>query len=290
MSVGLALSGGGALGGAHIGILDILSKQDIQLDAIGGTSAGALIGVLYAAGGMDAIEDFLSELTERGIVNPPHGLVLKTVDGIFNGIQYALKTQIGGRSFAELEIPFFCVATDIITGELVTIDSGDPVSAVLASCAYPGVFPIKQIGERFLVDGGVVSNLPSDILREKGLDFIIGSSLYCLSPLTPLQQRGRLSRLFVATRALEIIEKDRVFNQMLHCDFCFTPPVEIYRWFDFAQVKELRAIGTKHAISRMDELQEKLKEHALITQSIREETTHSKISKWWEENFLSRTR
>lgn len=287
MTTGLALSGGGALGGAHIGILDVLSQQKIKIDCVAGTSAGALIGVLYAAGGMDAINGFLDELTERGIVNPMHGLMLKTVDGIFNDIRESLDTQIGGRNFSELDIPFFCVATDIITGEMVVIDSGNPVEAVLASCSYPGVFPIQQVEGRHLVDGGLVRNLPSDLLKERDTDFIIGSSLYCLSPLTPNQQKGRLSRLLVAARAIEIIEKDRVLSQIAHCNFCFTPPVEIYRWFDFAQVNELRKIGTQYAETRIDELKELLEQE---NAKIAKEQTSTGIGGWWERNITHNNR
>jgi NTE family protein len=288
MNIGLALSGGGALGGAHIGILDVLCKQQLQIDCIGGTSAGALIGVLYAAGGMDAIEGFLRELKERGVINPPHGLVLKTVDGIFKDIRESLETQIGGRSFSDLEIPFFCVATNIITGEMVILDSGDPVTAALASCAYPGVFPVQQVNDNLLVDGGLVCNLPSDLLRTRGADYIIGSSLYCLSPLTSNQQSGRMSRLLVATRALEIIEKDRVLRQIAFCDFCFTPPVEVYRWFDFALVSDLRKLGSQYAASRIDELQELLKIQAKTEQAASKEKKSHKISKWWERNILGK--
>jgi NTE family protein len=286
MNIGLALSGGGALGGAHIGILEVMTQQKLLPNCIGGTSAGALIGVLYAAGGMDAIEGFLDELTDRGVIHTNHGLVLKTVDGIFKDIRESLENQIGGRSFSELEIPFFCVATDIITGEMLVLDSGDPVTAVLASCAYPGVFPIQQVDGRQLVDGGLVCNLPSNLLKAKDVDFIIGSSLYCLSPLTPNQQRGRLSRLIVATRALEIIEKDRVIGQISHCDFCFTPPVEVYRWFDFAFVGQLRNLGIQYAETCITELQERLNERDLALQaSLQEQNSHN-TQNWWERNIM----
>lgn len=262
MSIGLALSGGGALGGAHIGILDTLTQHRIAVSAIAGTSVGALIGVLYAAGGMTAIDGFLLELEKCGIIHPTptHNPLLKTVDRTFAEIRQALNSQLVGRSFADLSMPFFCVATDIITGEMVILDSGDPVNAALASCAYPGVFPIQHVEDRFLIDGGLVRNLPSDLLRERGTEFIIGSSLYCISPLTDNQKRGRMSRLLVAARALEIIETTRASEQMAHCDFCFTPPMEVYRWFDFTRVEEFRSLGKEHAEERIPELQQRITE------------------------------
>lgn len=260
MTIGLALSGGGALGGAHIGILDVLTRLRLRIDLIGGTSAGSLIGLLYAAGGMAAIDSFLKDMTERGIINFALGPVLKTGERIFVDVRQSLDAQLRGRSFTDLDIPFFCVATDIHTGELVLLDRGDPVSAVLASCAYPGVFPMQKLDGRLLVDGGLVNNLPSELLRTRGAEFLIGSSLYCLSPLTPDQRRGRMNRLQVAVRALEIIEKFPVLAQLAHCDFCFTPPVDVYHWFDFSQVAKLRAIGSEYAESRSDELQQRLSE------------------------------
>lgn len=254
MMIGLALSGGGALGAAHIGILEALEARGVRPDCLAGTSAGALIGVVYAARGIAGIIDFLAHLEERGIVNPVGGVVLKTADRIFLDIRQALERQVGGRTFAELAIPFCCVATDIISGEMVVMDAGNPVAAVMASAAYPGVFPVQRVDGRLLLDGGVTRNLPADVLRARGAEFLIGSSLYCLSPLTPAQQRGRMNRLLAAARALEIIERDRVNGQIAHCDFCFLPPVETFKWYDFDHVDTLRAVGRSYAESRMDAL------------------------------------
>lgn len=249
MTVGLALSGGGALGAAHLGILTALDECKVRVDAVAGTSAGALSGLLYAAGGMNAIEGFLKDLESARLINA--GMVLRSADWIFADIRAALTNRIPAKTFADLPIPFFCVATDIITGEMVILDDGNPVDAVLASCAVPGVFPMQQVNGRWLVDGGLTRNLPADLLRARGADFLIGSSLYCLSPLTAAQQRGRISRFHVVARALEIIERDRSIGQITHCDFCFTPPVETYRWYEFDHVSDIRAVGYSYAKEQM---------------------------------------
>jgi NTE family protein len=277
MKIGLALSGGGALGAAHIGVLDCLAAAQVHPHCIGGTSSGAIIGLLYAAGGIPAIDGFLGDLTERGIVNPVGHIVLKTADRIFVDVEQALRKQVKQRTFADLPIPFFCVATDIVTGELVQLDHGDPVAAVLASAAYPGVFPVQHVAGHYLVDGGLTRNLPADLLRARGAGFLIGSSLYCLSPLTSQQQHGRMSRLLVAARALEIIEKDRVKAQIDHCDFCFTPPVETYKWYDFDRVPQIRTVGRAYAEERADALRTLLDAHAVPEPA----AEPAKTWRWW---------
>jgi NTE family protein len=252
MTIGLALSGGGALGAAHIGVMQGLAERGVRVDAVAGTSAGALTGLLFAAGGMPAIQAFLDDLHTAGLINA--GLVLRSSDRIFANIRAALAAHVPAR-FSDLPIPFFCVATDIMTGEMVVLREGNPVEAVLASCAVPGVFPMQRVDGRWLVDGGLTRNLPADLLRAHGADVLIGSSLYCLSPLTAAQQRGRISRLHVVARALEIIERDRSAAQMAHCDFCFTPPVETYKWYEFDQVAELRGVGYTYARRQMEGLE-----------------------------------
>jgi len=204
-TVGLVLSGGGARGAAHVGVIEVLDELQIPVDFIAGTSMGAIVGGLYASG-MTADElahvietaDWSALLTDR----PPRaqrsfrrksddigflvdfdlgidksGLIFP--EGFIQGqnLETALKRMalpaISIDDFDELPIPFRAVATDIVTGEAIVLDSGDLAGAMRASMSAPGIFkPVRRDG-RILVDGGVSNNLPVQIVRDMGADILI---------------------------------------------------------------------------------------------------------------------
>jgi len=260
VKIGLALSGGGALGAAHIGVLEEIDRHTLRIERICGTSSGAIIGLLYAAGGTAAIHTFLDDLRSRGVIGRLHTILTKTPDRIFAEITDVLHAHVPVKSFSELAIPFSCVATDLISGEMTVLDDGGPVAAVMASAAYPGVFPIQRLDGHSFIDGGVTRNFPADIVKESGVSFVIGSSLYCLSKLRPGKQ-ARLSRLQAMLRAFEIQERELSIQQMEHCDFCFSPPVHVFRWYEFDQVDAIVDLGRAYARSVSDGLLQALQKH-----------------------------
>ncbi|MGD8396290.1 MAG: patatin-like phospholipase family protein [Candidatus Eiseniibacteriota bacterium] len=183
MKVGLALGGGGVRGLAHVLALETLDRRGIRPAALAGTSMGAIIGALYAAGRRGtAIHEMVSEhvpaddegigaairrkvdlIRWLGAVRPAWGK-----SGLFRADRFLhdLLETIEVDTFEELEIPLRVVATDFYRGDAVVIDSGELLPALLASMSIPGVFvPVEHEG-RFLVDGGVVNNLPYDVLPE----------------------------------------------------------------------------------------------------------------------------
>ncbi|MAF86104.1 MAG: patatin family protein [Dehalococcoidales bacterium] len=172
--VGLALSSGAARGWAHIGVLGVLEKEDIPIDMIAGTSAGALIGALYA-GGKDA--DQLKKLTmaidRKTVASLTDPTLPKT--GFFEGkkIKDWMRSIIDKVEFRDLRMPFACVATDIQTGEEVVIKQGSVVEGVRASSSAPVIFSIVKWQGRYLVDGGLVNPVPVSVLKDMGADFII---------------------------------------------------------------------------------------------------------------------
>lgn len=259
MHIGLALSGGGAIGAAHIGALEQMEKHHVQPDSICGTSAGAIVGLLYVDGGIDAIFRFMNILETEGLIKSPLGLLTRTPDKIWTLVGEALSACIKARSFEDLPMKFSCAATDIVTGAPVVIDSGDPVAAVKASAAYPGVFAIQRVGGRFLLDGGITRNLPADIVRQSGADFVIGSSLYRVPGVKYNKGKPRLSRIEMAIRAFEIMELEMSSQQIKLCDFCFQPPVETYRWYNFDHIDDILQLGRNDASENIGELLEKLR-------------------------------
>lgn len=204
VKVGLVLSGGGAKGLAHIGALKVIEESGIRIDYIGGTSMGAIIGGLYAAGyspeELDSIFNktnfsrliqddiprhtksmYEKEASEKyALILPFDKFKLGLPSGISKGQNlYNLLSKLTGHvsdisDFSKLPIPFFCVATDAETGEEIILDSGFLPRAIAASGALPSVFNPVLLDDRVLIDGGVTNNYPVKEVRAKGMDIIIG--------------------------------------------------------------------------------------------------------------------
>ena len=173
--VGLALGTGAARGLAHIGVLEVLQKEGIHIDMIAGTSAGAVVGALYAQG-KDAslIKHLAQDLSWRRLVSVADLAFPKT--GFISGKKIGdfLALVIGGDiKFSDLRIPLACIATDIVTGEEVIFDHGSVLAAIRASISIPAIFTLAKWEGRYLVDGGLVNPVPVDVVKRMGADFII---------------------------------------------------------------------------------------------------------------------
>ncbi len=216
-SIGLTLSGGGARGLAHVGLLHIIDSAGLKIDYITGTSMGSIAGAMYASGYTSAeIEEFalsmdwnsvfgrFAELEnvhlrhrenfERNIVELPfqkRRFQIKTgvIEGqqMWNILQELFFHVRHIDDFSDLGIPFACVATDIETGEAVVMKEGDLVKAIRASISIPAVLTTVERKGRKLIDGGVVNNFPVDVAKEMGADLVIGMNVsQGLRPATDL--------------------------------------------------------------------------------------------------------
>jgi NTE family protein len=173
--IGIALGGGSARGFAHIGVLEILDKENIPVDMIAGTSAGAIVGALYAQG-MSAARikeivlemDWLRRMQLVDISLPKTGFLAG------KKITELLKSLIGDVEFSDLKMPFACTATDIMTGEEIIINKGPVLEAVRASISVPIIFSALKYNGRFLVDGGLVDQVPVDVVKDMEPDITIG--------------------------------------------------------------------------------------------------------------------
>ncbi len=173
--IGLALGGGAARGLAHVGVLKVLQREKIPIDIVSGTSAGALIGALYAhSRDAEYVTDLVLSVDRRQLT----GLVDLTLprSGLIEGkkVQRLLEKFIGKDStFSQLQIPLSVVAADIVTGEQIVISEGLVAEAVRASISIPAVFTVVKWKGRLLVDGGLVNPVPVDVAHNMGADFII---------------------------------------------------------------------------------------------------------------------
>ncbi|MEO8309289.1 MAG: patatin-like phospholipase family protein [Pseudomonadota bacterium] len=272
--IGLVLSGGGARGAAHVGVLKVLEQMHIPIDAIAGTSMGAVVGGLYASG-MSAAEierQFASVDWNEAFRDRPQRLELNVRrkredreypvqfplgfrDGQFqlpSGLIQGQKlTQILRQltlpvaqvsDFDHLPTRFRAVATDLETGDPVVIDRGDLVTALRASVSAPGIFaPVEREG-RLLVDGGIAKNLPVDIARAMGVDVLIVVDVgFPLSTREQLRSVAAVSNQMLAILIRKESEKQRAL--MRPGDILISPPLERTSSFDFSKLPRTVALG-----------------------------------------------
>ncbi|MCS6962564.1 MAG: patatin-like phospholipase family protein [Thermoflexus sp.] len=185
--LGIALSGGGARGFAHIRVLRVLVEAGWRPEIVTGTSAGGIVGGLFAAGlSPEAIEALARRISWRMFMRlDPNGNALV---GTERWARF-LREAIGDVRIEDLPIRFAAVAVDLDTGEEIWIDRGPLIAAMLATSAFPGIFPPVEWEGRRLVDGGVLNPLPADAARALGATFVIGVDLSWVEP-------GRTDRRF----------------------------------------------------------------------------------------------
>lgn len=281
-SVGLVLSGGGAKGLAHVGALKVIEAAGLRIDYIGGTSMGAIVGALYASGysasQLDSllthtdlaslIQDELprsaktfyeKEDSERYALTLPFDdfrisfpEALSGGQNIYNELVRALYHVKDVSDFRKLPIPFYCIATDVETGEEILMEEGYLPEAIMASGTLPSLFEPTEVNGRLLIDGGVLNNFPVDEMREKGMEVVIGVDV----------QHGLRKResLDSATEILLQINSYRTLgnlpDKVAQTDVYIRPDIDAYSVIDFDHKEAIMAEGYRAAMEAYDRLAE----------------------------------
>lgn len=260
--IGLALGGGAARGLAHIGVLEVLEREGIPIDMISGTSAGAVIGALYAQG-KDAIviKSLAVDMSWKRLASLVDITLSRT--GFIQGkrIKSLLEQVLGGDiQFADLKMPFACVATDIMTGEEVVISQGPVLEAVRASISVPGVFTIARWKGRYLVDGGLVNPLPVRVLKEMGADFVIAVNvLPDVSNRAPRKRKGKAPGIInILIQSLYIASYSLVRSSTQDADILIEPQLADIAFSDFHRAEECIARGVSAAQDAIPEIKRRL--------------------------------
>lgn len=199
MKLGLALGGGGARGSAHIGALDELLRIGLRPDVIAGTSIGAFIGAMIAAGfNIPQIEHAMRSLKPSAMYALPDKVpAVAATDNLERYLLKVFTEHFGERLtqrqnprpvFADLQIPLAVVTADLVNRREVVLDEGDLVRAILASMSIPVLFPPVHYGEKRLVDGGLMNNLPLDVARARGAIYTIAIDLGNAAPYGTLSE------------------------------------------------------------------------------------------------------
>ena len=284
--IGLALSGGGARGAAHIGVLKELERQRISVDYIAGTSIGAIVGGMYASGmTTEDMEQVLADTDWDDIfkdqpprrdssmrrkfddrifqINKELGIKdgkVKLPSGFIQGqkLQLLLDTLFlpvaDVQNFDQLSIPFRAVATDITTSEAVVLGSGSLATAVRASMSVPSVFATVKHQNRILVDGGISNNLPIDVVREMGADIVIAVDIG-----TPLLEKEQLDSAVGVTLQLSNILVRRTTNAQIATltkqDILITPKLGDFSAANFKDASSIVPNGVEAARALTEQLQ-----------------------------------
>lgn len=246
-TIGLALSGGGMRGAAHIGLLKRLDELDIKPNVIAGTSAGAIVGSLYAAGHSHAT--ILEFFKEQRLFDITH--FTWTKPGFINTDDYLehMRPYFEEDRFEALKTKLFVLASEILRGELQIFESGELIKPVLASAAVPGVFSPVQIGDGLYVDGGVINNFPSDILRDK-CDFVIGMNVNTIPEVKPEDMGTTFS---ILRRVYEISSRKQALENEQYCDIGITPKdLTNYNYLDKNNIDAAFEIGYKEATKALE--------------------------------------
>lgn len=282
--VGLALSGGAALGLAHIGVLKVLEREGIPVVGVAGNSMGSLVGGVYCAGYSPAeiesiavssdwnmlfsssvpfgaqylperqqAQRYALQLRHRSLFpSLPKGLVpLQNVEFLLNRLLADVEYNTG-YDFDSLPIPYRAVAVDLVTGSKQVLKQGRLQQAIRSSIAIPGVFSPEVIGPMELVDGGVQQYLPVDPLRDFAPDVIIA-----VLTMKHNEETG-VSVLDIISRAMDLVGVEDLKQQLALADVVIEPNVDPFTHSDFARAAELIAAGESAAIAALPLIRAKL--------------------------------
>ena len=283
LSIGLALGGGGARGAAHIGVLQILHENGIRFDSIAGTSAGSIIGAMYACKQdpkwiEQRFHEFLStkdfqamgthRIRENHNPDSAMGQMAKYVrDRIVlvmsqqksfiikrEKLERAIDFLIPAKRFNDLTIPLFVTTTDLHSGEQVLYDHGNLIDAVVQSCTIPGYVQPTERGEQVLVDGAVIDPIPVEIMKSQ-MDYVLAISI-TKNSLPDMKKKNIYE---ILTRAEQITSRFLSKSKMEKADFVIHPSVGGLHWSRFDEFDTLLTNGRDAAIVSLNELKMDLK-------------------------------
>jgi NTE family protein len=243
--IGLALGSGGTWGVAHIGVLSVFHELGIPIAYLSGCSSGAFVGALYAGGVEGAA---LEECGRRYNWRDAGRLTFPPKMGLASNQRMAdyLKKRIGTPSFDQLRLPFFVVATNLLTGRSRVFHEGPVIPAVRASCAIPGVFEPVEIDGELYVDGGLLDRLPCEVLRTAGADVVVGVDL---GRGVGARRPANISE--VIGRAIDIVTTCQVEVDVKTADLLIRPQLTDLSEFGFDHNDALIARGREAALAQL---------------------------------------
>ena len=258
--IGLALGSGGSHGLAHIGVIKTLIAHDIPIDYIAGSSAGALVGGLYAAH-----QDI--EAVERVALTSDIGRIIRFMTdvsvrgGLLSGyaIERFIRHELDSITFDQLRIPLVAVATDIHTGEAILLREGDVTAAIRASMSVPLVFEPVSRDSRLLVDGGLAMPVPVAAVRAMGADIVVGVNLE--TRVSQAQRDASPTITTIAAMTMDILRSNFSTMQAYNADLVVSPHFDgkvLVGWNEFLHAQDFIERGQVSMEKAMPHLQQLL--------------------------------
>lgn len=251
--IGLALGSGGARGFAHLGVIKVLKENDIPIDFIAGSSMGALVASLYAAGhDMDRLYRLAIAFKRKYYLDftvPKMGFITG------NRVKELVKVFTQGKNIEDLDLPIAIIATDIVRGEKVVFREGPISDAVRASISIPGIFVPQQMDGELLVDGGVIDRVPVSVVREMGADIIIAVDV------SHVKKNEDITSIFdVILQSIDIMQDELVRNREIASDIMIRPHVENFSSRAFTNIEEIIKIGEEEALILLPNINQVIKD------------------------------
>jgi len=252
--IGLALGSGGPKGLAHIGVIKILEKNNIPIDFIAGSSIGAMIGGFYSATkNIKQMEKIALSINWRQILSFIDPLLHQ---GLIGGekIKKFIENHIGKIKFQDLKIPLSVIATDLKTGEIVSINQGDLSSAIRASISIPLIFkPVKREG-RLLADAGLSLPVPVEIARKMGADLVIAVNLDANYFADKNNDKTNLGFYKIANNSINILRHHLASWNVKDTDIVIEPKLGIVHWNKFLNCKNIILAGESAMRKKLPQL------------------------------------
>jgi NTE family protein len=251
LKIGLALGGGAAKGFAHIGVIKMLEASGIHPDVVAGTSAGSVVGALYASG-MDA---FALQETAFGLDEAKIRDVRLFSGGLVQGqaLQDYVNQLVHKQPIEQLKMPFAAVATELETGQRTVFGRGNTGRAVRASCSIPGVFEPVEIHGRHYVDGGVVSPIPVDATRQLGADFVIAVDISAAPDGSNPQ-----GMMGIVGQSIDIMGRQLAAQERARADVVIRPDLRGIGPTDFEQKNQAILQGERAALAMIPTIRARL--------------------------------
>ncbi len=278
--LGLALGGGGARGLAHIGVLKVLERERIKLQAITGCSMGSIVGSLYAYyGSAQQVEDVITDFMKSSVVEKlgldslkenKDGSPKSFFEQFFDLVEVRLQAikALGSTSYfdeevtkeifqiipdafiEDLPIPFSAIATDLVSGNEINFTHGSLREAVRASSAIPGIFPPVQIDDYLLVDGSASESVPAGRVREIGADRVLAVDV--TRDIKIFTQPNNILEILLRTEDITSYHLSKI--RLKEADLVIHPDVKSYSWVDFDQAKVIIAAGEIATLQNIEEI------------------------------------
>lgn len=248
VKIGLALGGGGARGIAHIGVLKAFEENGITFDYVSGTSAGSIVGAMYAFGKTaDEMLQIAHSIKVKDIRRSKFFMPSKT-----DGIQELIKDNLGDVDISSAKIPFAAVAVDLISSREIAFTRGNLAKIVSGSCAVPGVFVPVEYEDMHLSDGGLQNNIPSDVPRHFGCDYVVAVDVNS----TRGYGTSSLKVLDVLLATIRIMTKSNCTKGYLNADIVVAPSMKEYKSTKIDEVDAMFAEGYQAGIEAVPKILE----------------------------------